>query len=204
LRMFTAVVPPDDVIEGLDEFLEPRRDATERPTGDLRRPPERLRWTRPESWHLTLGFMASVPERSLEDLLERLERAAHRRTPFELAIAGGGAFPNVGRAKLLYAAVEGADTALEELSRLATGARAAAGKAGAPADGSAFRPHLTLARMRHPVEATRWVRVLSTCRSRPFLVEELVLVQSHLGEGPRNRPRYETVATFPLGPEEGR
>jgi 2'-5' RNA ligase len=201
VRMFTAVVPPEDVLEGLEEFLEPRRDAAQRqpgaPTGRAEQP--RLRWTRPEGWHLTLGFMAAVPERSLDDLVERLGRAAHRRTPFELTLAGGGAFPNVGRAKLLYAAVEGEGRALEELGRLATGARAAAAKAGAPVDGSAFRPHLTLARMGRPVEATRWIRVLSAYRSRPFVVDEMVLVESHLGAGPGNRPRYDTVERFPLG-----
>jgi RNA 2',3'-cyclic 3'-phosphodiesterase len=188
--MFTAVVPPEDVIEELEEFLAPRRDASP------------FRWTRPDSWHLTLGFMASVPERSLDDLLERLERAGRRRTPFTLAVAGGGAFPNPARAKLLYAAVEGTEDALEELRRLSTGARAAATKAGAPVDGGAFRPHLTLARLGRPVEATRWLRVLSTFRSRDFEVTELVLTQSHLGEGPGNRPRYEVVGTFALGKDD--
>ena len=92
---------------------------------------------------------------------------------------------------------------LEELGRLSTGARAAASKSGAPADGATFRPHLTLARMRRPVEATRWLRVLSTYRSRAFEVTEFALVQSHLGQGPGNRPRYDVVQSFELG-KEGR
>lgn len=190
--MFAAVMPPDDVVEDLEEFLAPRREAAP------------FRWTQPEQWHLTLAFMADVPDRSLDDLLERLTRASRRRTPFTLSIGGGGAFPGPSRAKLLYAAVRAAPDAMEELRRLATGARAAAAKAGAPVDGATFRPHLTLARLNRPVEGTRWLRVLDTYHSRPFPVEELVLVESHLGEGPRNRPRYETVATFPLAAESGR
>ena len=185
--MFTAVLPPQDVLEELEEFLEPRREASP------------FRWTRPEAWHLTLAFMAAVPERSLEDLLARLERAGHRRTPFRLRLAGGGAFPNPARARVLYAGVEADPAALEELRRLATGARAAANKAGAPVDGAAFRPHLTLARVSRPIEATRWLRVLSTFRSPEFEVTELALVESHLGEGPGNRPRYDIVRTFGLG-----
>ncbi|WP_148574171.1 RNA 2',3'-cyclic phosphodiesterase [Nocardioides caldifontis] len=185
--MFVAVVPPEDVLEELEEFLAPRREA------------EALRWTRPESWHLTLAFMASVPDRAYDDLVERLTRAGRKRTPFTVSLGGGGAFPNVGRAKVLYAGVAGEPDALEELRRLAAGARAAAGKAGAPVDGSAFRPHVTLARMSRPIEATRWIRVLSAYLSRPFQVEEMVLVQSFLGEGPGGRPRYETVAEFALG-----
>lgn len=189
--MFTAVLPPDDVLEELEEFLAPRREAAP------------FRWTLPDQWHLTLGFMERVPERSLDDLHERLTRAGRRRTPFTLAVSGGGAFPGPARAKVLYAGVEAAPEALEELRRLSTGARAAAAKAGAPVDGATFRPHLTLARLNKPVEATRWLRVLETYRSRPFQVEELVLVASHLGEGPRKRPRYETVATFALGGDGG-
>ena len=187
MRMFAAVLPPQDVLDGLEEFTGPRAEASE------------FRWTRPEGWHLTLAFMADVPDRSLDDLLERLARAARRRSPFTIRLAGGGAFPNPFRAKILYAGVEGGPEDLEELRRLSTGSRAAAGKAGAPADGAKFRPHLTLARMRRPVEATRWLRVLSTYRSRDFTVTDLTLVESHLGQGPGNRPRYDVVATFPLG-----
>lgn len=193
MRMFAAVVPPEDVVEDLEEFLGPRREsdrlASERP----------LRWTMPFQWHLTLAFMAQVPERSLDDLVERLTRAGRRRTPFTLRIAGGGAFPGPARAKVLYAGVEADDAAAEELRRLSTGARAAAGKAGASAEGGPFKPHLTLARSGRPVEATRWIRVLETYRSREFEVDSFVLVESHLGEGPRKRPRHETVGRFALG-----
>jgi RNA 2',3'-cyclic 3'-phosphodiesterase len=185
--MFAAVVPPEDVLDDLEEFLAPRREAGP------------FRWTLREHWHLTLAFMADVPERSLDDLHERLVRAGRRRTPFELTVAGGGAFPSVGRAKVLYVGLDAEPDALEELRRLATGARAAAAKAGAAPDGATFKGHLTLARLGRPVEATRWVRVLSTYRSRPFTVEEFALVESHLGQGPNNRPRYDVVHTFPLG-----
>lgn len=191
MRMFTAVLPPPAVLDELEEFLGPRQE-----TGSAE-----LRWTAPEGWHLTLGFMADVPDRALDDLLERLRRAGRRRTPFTLRLAGGGAFPNPARAKVLYARVEAAERDLEELRRLSTGARAAANKGGAPADGATFRPHLTLARARRPVEATRWLRVLSTYRSGPFEVSDFALVESHLGQGPGKRPRYDVVETFRLGPD---
>lgn len=185
--MFTAVVPSDEVVAELEEFLDPRREAAP------------FRWTRSDSWHLTLSFMGNVPDRAVDDLVERLGRAGNRRTPFTLALQGGGTFPNPARAKLLYAAVTGDPAALTELDRLATGARAAGNRAGAAVDGSRFTAHLTLARMNRPVEATRWLRVLDAFRSRSFEVTEFALIASHLGEGPGNRPRYERVGTFPLG-----
>jgi len=186
MRMFVAVVPPESAVEDLEEFLGPRREAG---VG--------LRWTVQEQWHLTLAFMPEVAPRHLEDLVERLGRAASRRTPFSVCVAGGGAFPNPARAKVLYAGVEAEDA--EELRRLAVGARAAANKAGAEASGGRFRAHLTLARSGRTFEATRWLRVFDAYRGPEWLADRIVLIESHLGEGPRGRPRYEVVEEFALG-----
>ena len=97
---------------------------------------------------------------------------------------------------MLYAAVE---TESEELVRLAEGARNAVSTSGAEVDGQRFRPHLTLARINRPVEATRWVRLLDAYRGPPWQVEEIALFVSHLGEGPRRGARHEIVETFSLG-----
>lgn len=187
MRMFVALVPPAEALEDLGDFLLPRQEAE----------PE-FRWTVREQWHITLAFMASVEERHLDDLVERLGRAAARRNPFALQIAEGGAFPNPARARVLFAGVD-VGAPHEELRRLATGARAAANKSGAMTKGGKFHPHLTLARLNRPAEVTRWVRVLSTYRGPTWSGSEIALIESHLGQGPGRRPRYEVVASFPLG-----
>jgi RNA 2',3'-cyclic 3'-phosphodiesterase len=184
--MFVALLPPADALEHLEEFLAPRQEAE-----------PGFRWTAPEQWHLTLAFMAKVADRHLDDLLGRLTRAAARRTPFSVTLRGGGAFPNPARAKVLFTGVAAGDA--EELRRLATGARAAASKAGSDTEGGRFHPHVTLARIGRPVEATRWVRVLDSYAGPTWNAAEIALVESHLGEGPRKRPRYEVVESFPLG-----
>jgi 2'-5' RNA ligase len=184
--MFVAVRPPDAAVEDLDGFLEPRREA-----GDFR-------WVMPDQWHLTLAFLEDVPEHTLDELVARLARAAGKRRPVETAIAGGGAFPNVGRARVLWAGLDLGEDDREEVRRMATGCRAAAAKSGIAVEGQRFRAHLTLARTRHPVEATRWVQLLDGYRGPRWTAGELALVASYLGQGPRNRPRYETVQTFPL------
>ena len=185
--MFVAVLPPEEVLADLEAYVEPRRGLAP------------FRWTLPEQWHLTLAFVEHVPDRAYDDLVERLARAARKRRPVRLRVAGGGAFPNAARARVLYADVEATEVDREELRRLATGARAAATRAGAPPDGQRFRPHLTLARLGRPLEATDWVRLLDVYRGPEFTVEEVALVASYLGEGPRNRARHEVVATFTLG-----
>ncbi len=185
MRMFVALVPPEHALEDLAGFVEPRQEAG-----------APFRWTVPEQWHVTLAFLADVADRHVDDLTERLGRAAARRTPFEVTLAGGGAFPDPARAKVLFAGVH---TDGVELQRLATGARAAAAKAGTEVDGGRFHPHVTLARTGRPVQATRWLRVLDAYRGPTWIADEVALVASHLGEGPRRRPRYEVVETFHVG-----
>lgn len=181
-RMFVAVVPPEPVREHLADFLEARPGQ---------------RWTDPAQWHVTLAFMASVDAHRVDDLVERLATKAAKRRPFSVSLAGAGAFPDPIRARVLWL---GVDTAGDDtLAGLAQGARAAAAKVGAPPDGARFTAHLTLARLRPPVEATRWLRILDTYRSPDWRVESIELVGSHLGQGPAGRPRYETVAQLPLG-----
>ena len=65
-------------------------------------------------------------------------------------------------------------------------------------DGQRFHPHLTLGRLGHPDNVTSWVRLLDAYHGPEWLVDEVALVASHLGEGPRRRPRHEVVATYPL------
>ncbi len=187
-RMFVAVVPPEAVVAHLDEFLAPRREAAE------------FRWTLPEQYHATLAFLPAVPERKVEDLVERLGRAAARRTVFETRVAGGGAFPNAARSKVLWAGLDLTDGARTELDRAATGARAAAARAGIEVDGQRFRPHLTVAWIGRPTDTTNWVRLLDAYAGPSFTVDRIALVASFLGEGPRNRPRHEVLEELPLSP----
>jgi len=186
MRMFVAVVPPMEAVEDLDTFLAVRREAAA------------FRWTLPEQFHVTLAFLERVADRHLDELVERLTRAAKRRTPFRTRIVGGGAFPDAATARVLWAGLDLDESARTELDRAATGARAAASRAGIGVGGQRFRPHVTLARLGHPAEVSDWVRLLDTYAGPAWTVGELALVASYLGEGPRKRPRHELVDTFPM------
>lgn len=185
-RMFVALVPSPDAVEHLEEFLDVRRDAAA------------FRWSDPDQWHLTLAFAADVPDRSLDDLDERLARLATRRPAVELRVAGGGAFPHADRARVLYARLGVGDDVAAGLDLLAAGCRAAMSRAGARVDGQRFRPHLTLGRLGRPDNVTSWVRLLDAYAGPPWVAGEIALVASHLGEGPRGRPRHEVVGTYAL------
>lgn len=185
MRLFVAVVPPPEVVEHLAEFVEPRRE----------HPDEDLRWAAEENWHVTLAFLGEVPDRKADDLEERLERAAKRRPPMRLRVEGAGAFPNAAEARVLWTGVHGDRQAL---SRLATGTRAAANRAGIEVAGRRFTPHLTLARTRRPVEVTRWLRVFDGYSGPEWTADGIELIASRLGQGPNRGSAYDTVGEWPL------
>ncbi|MGW9496054.1 RNA 2',3'-cyclic phosphodiesterase [Streptomyces prasinus] len=187
MRLFAAVLPPEDVSQELAVVVE-----------ELRRLPgaEGLRWTGPEGRHFTLAFYGEVDDDLVPELTARLERAAARTGPLGLALCGGGRF---GHGRVLWT---GADGDLPALRLLADRAEAAGRKAGvAMGEHRRYKAHLTLARSGTAVDTQPYLRVLAEFRSRSWTVDELVLVRSHLpGAGaPGERPRYEVVARGPLG-----
>lgn len=183
VRVFVAVLPPPEVVEDLDSFLEPRRDV------------EGPRWGSPAQWHLTLAFAGGMPAHVLEPLVDAVESVAAERSPLSLRLAGGGCFPDPTRARVLWTGVEDGGS-LEPLSRAV---RSAAAVVGAAPEGGPFVPHLTLGRFPRPVDPTRWLRVLDTYRGPQWVADEVVVVHSHLPTERGHRPRHEVVARCALG-----
>ena len=183
MRLFVAVVPPIEVVEDLGEFVEPRRE----------HPDEDIRWAADEHWHITLAFLGEVPEWKTEELGERLERAAKRQKPFELQLTGAGAFPGVPDALVLYTGVRDDS---DSLRHLAMTTRAAANRAGVIVEGRKFTPHVTLARLRRPVDATKWVRIFDTYDGPVWTAGTLRLIESRLGQGPGHSAAYATVGEW--------
>ena|SRR6478735_7084609 len=185
MRLFVAVVPPDEVLDDLDAHLEPRRDAG-----------ADLRWTDRHQWHVTLAFLGDVPERRLDDLTEALSRSVAKRSPLVLRLSGAGAFPSPYAARVLWAGVE---QVRGDLAAVAHGIRSSASSVGASPDGARFHPHLTLGRFGRPTEATRWIRSLQGLEGPAWVAPGAALVESHLGQGRGRRPRHEVVADLPFG-----
>ncbi|WP_435771483.1 RNA 2',3'-cyclic phosphodiesterase [Nocardioides sp. SYSU DS0651] len=183
VRLFAAVVPPEDAVEHLDGFLEPRRSA-----GDFR-------WTRPEQFHVTLAFMADVAELRIEEYVDRLAASLDGLPTSEVRLGGAVTFPDPSRARVLAVSVR--ERGAAALERAAVRARNAAVTSGIEVDGQRFRPHLTIARTGgRPVEMTSWVRLLDGYEGPAWSFDGVQVIASHLGEGPRRSPRYETLATI--------
>ncbi|MEV7687174.1 RNA 2',3'-cyclic phosphodiesterase [Streptomyces bungoensis] len=186
MRLFAAVMPPEDVTDQLAAEVAALREL---PGADG------LRWTGRPGWHFTLAFYGEVGDELLPDLSDRLARAAHRTAPFELALSGGGQF---GRGQALWA---GAAGDVETMRRLADRAEAAARRAGVPmGQHRRYQAHLTVARSRAAVDVRPYVNLLGAFSSRRWTVAELTLVRSNLPRSgaPGEQPRYEAVARWAL------
>jgi 2'-5' RNA ligase len=181
--LFVAVVPPIEVVEDLNEFVEPRRE----------HPDDDIRWASDQHWHITLAFLGEVPDWKTDELGERLEAAAKRQKPFELQLTGAGAFPGVPNARVLYTGVRDESESLKHLSMTT---RAAASRAGVEVEGRKFTPHVTLARLRQPIDVTKWFRVFDTYDGPVWTAESVQLIESRLGEGPGHSAAYSTVGEW--------
>ena len=127
-------------------------------------------------------------------VVEGVAAAAARTAPMSLALTGGGCFPDVTRARVLFAGLSGG----EALGPLARSVRSACAVVGAAPEGGPFVPHVTLARLPRPVDASRWVRVLDSYRGPAWTVEDVTVVASHLPRERGHRPRHEVLARLPL------
>jgi 2'-5' RNA ligase len=185
MRLFVAVVPPRPVL------LELRAALSTLPHTD-----GNLRWTHPESWHITLAFLGEVPKESLAELTERLARAASRATPMELAVAGGGQYDS----HVLWAGIQGDRDRLGRLSETVT---AAARRCRVRVDERPFRPHVTLARVRGghggpPTDLRPYVDRMTAFRTPRWLVKEMELFESVPPNGAGRPPIYLSRGRWPL------
>lgn len=109
-------------------------------------------WTSPDDFHLTLRFIGDIAEPDADDLDAALEGVA--APPFQLEIAGVGAFDERGRPTSLWGGVR-ADPALTKLRERCV---SACRRSELRPDPRAWRPHVTLAYLRR--RAARYGRPL--------------------------------------------
>ncbi|MFD5430975.1 RNA 2',3'-cyclic phosphodiesterase [Kitasatospora sp. NPDC127067] len=191
MRLFVAVLPPVEALQGLLDAVAPLRELPGA---------ERLRWTGVDGWHLTLAFLGEVPAERLPELAAGLAAVAEVHPVHRLRIAGAGRFGD----RVLWAGVEGRTWALR---RLADAVTAATAEVTGATDDYAFHPHLTLARAGSSRGHRRAVRrvaaaeldglvaALADYRGPEWDATGLHLVRSDPGGG---SVHYESLRTWPL------
>lgn len=187
MRLFVAITPSAVALGELERVVAPLRAAR----------PE-LRWASAQSWHVTLAFLGEVNEKATPRLVVKLGNAAARHRALGLQTASGGAFPKASRARVLWTGLQGDMDALDAIAEsVAAAARHA--KIPLPDAGRIFRPHITLARCKEPVNVSDLVDSLKSHTGSPWTADRIHLIRSYLGP----QPHYEVLGSWPLKPPAG-
>jgi 2'-5' RNA ligase len=138
-----------------------------------------------ENLHLTLAFLGALDDGQVEAAGTAVRSAAAERRPWGLRWTAPGVFPSGSRPRVLWLGVDGGK-ALVAAHRALTDALTVAGL---PVEDRAFRPHLTLARIRRGAVGRERLREIVTHLETlpevgPSRVVSLVLYESRLGGGP--------------------
>lgn len=177
-RVFVALTLPPEIRSSLTvvQFLLPLSRRVE-----------------PETFHLTLAFLDTMPDDLLRDVHDALEGI--RSPAFALTLRGAGLFGG-DRPRAAWAGV----AACPALDRLQAKVEHAARRAGARPEARRFVPHVTLGRFPPPgpEDAMRLERAVAGqagFAAGPFDVVDFVLMESHLS--PKGA-RYDALARYPL------
>ena len=102
-----------------------------------------VRWVAGANIHLTLKFLGNVSPANLDVLQNVLQTETGRHVPFELRVAGLGAFPSTRRPRVIWVGVQ----APVELDQLQRGLEEGFTRLGYAPEERGFTPHLTLGRV---------------------------------------------------------
>jgi len=194
-RIFIAV--------SLDEAL---REEIIRLEDRLRQAGAPLRWIAAEKLHFTVRFLGEITPTQLAAVRLATREAAAATPPFQLTLAGVGAFPSLARPQVIWVGVrEGS----ERLAAISAHLDDALARHRFPREQRPFIAHLTITRLKHQGRWGEIVRALAGFKDVPVGAQEvraLDVKESHLH--PKGA-RYTTVEEVPLGralnlPEEHR
>lgn len=181
--LFVAVVPPVDVIEHLHDTVADVRHRLRAPD---------LRWTAPDRWHITIAYLGEPPEPVDETVADHLTSLTEDPAVRGVRLSGSGSFGG----SVLWTGVE-EGPARDQRAALARTIPALVRGSGAIPDRRAWRPHLTVARVRgrdRQGVLNSHSAALSGYQGLHWDVTDLRLIRSSGGP----RPVHEVVATFPL------
>jgi 2'-5' RNA ligase len=176
IRLFAALALPAEIAQALVRRQRGVETARWRPTGSL---------------HVTLRFFGDIREDVARDLDAELSGLGGG--PFDLELAGVGAF---GEGRDIHAIWAGV-TENPPLARLAKGCESAARRAGLKPESRHYRPHVTLAYLRHPdpAEVAAWIQANNLLKSPPIPIDRFGLYSSHPS---KEGSYYRLEAEYPL------
>ena len=188
MRLFVGVEISPQAVAGATALIEELRRRAERLA-----PHARITWIPTERLHITVRFIGNADDAKAEAIRAALEPAL-TVAPFDLVLAGSGAFPRTGAPRVLWAGVAVGGESLGGVEREVTERLQQVGVAPEPRD---YCPHLTLARIRDAagLASSRLCDGLADQMVGTTRVEAITLFESRLS--PKG-PAYVVLQRTPL------
>lgn len=169
-RVFCAFELPQNLRRSIDDHAQRVREAV---------PDATASWSRPENIHLTMKFFGNVDQAKVPGISAATARVVKEFSPIEIEVGKTGVFPRPSRPQVLWIGVEDASGGLSDFQQHLENEFS---REGFPKEDRAFRPHLTIARIRRPENADRLAQFhLGLQFSTVALgLDELILFRSEL------------------------
>ena len=181
MRLFTAIDLPQPVLTRVERLLSALRGEAQ------------LKWSPVDNLHITTKFIGEWPEARLGELTEALA-CLPQEGALEIGLKQMGWFPHERAPLVLYLAVE-RNPALTALAERTSECLA---RLGVPPETRSYAPHLTLARVKHPVPLGRLKERLAELQAAEvgrFPVSSYALYRSDRGS---NASVYRKLKEFRL------
>jgi len=169
-RVFCAFELPQVLRSRIEKHSQRVREAV---------PEAAASWSRPDNIHLTIKFFGNVDQAKVPSISYALARVAEASSTIKINVGGTGVFPRPSRPQVLWIGIDDTSGALAELQKRLEDECA---REGFPKEDRAFRPHLTIARIRNPNNANRLAEAHLHVEfpTTELVLNELVLFRSEL------------------------
>ena len=158
-----------------------------------------LRWVDPAGIHLTLAFPGELPDEQLAAAMQAADAASHQVTPFEIRLKEPGIFGSPRQPRVIWMGIEETSGSL---IRLHSALNRELEQRGFEVETRRFSPHLTLARVKQPLNASeqqilqRLLASRQSSNSPRQVMRQLSVMRSELL---RSGARYTCLGAYPLG-----
>jgi RNA 2',3'-cyclic 3'-phosphodiesterase len=169
-RLFCAFELPEGLRRSMAEHSRRVRDAV---------PDAAASWSRPENIHLTVKFFGNVDQAKARVISAAATRVVKEFSPISIEVGKTGVFPRPSRPQVLWIGVDDASGALAKFQQTLEDEFA---REGFSKEDRAFKPHLTIARIRRPQNANQLADAHLRMEFSPveIVLSELVLFRSEL------------------------
>jgi 2'-5' RNA ligase len=146
---------------------------------ELKKNQAQISWVKPSNIHLTIKFLGDVQASKIQSAIDALQKATESLGEFEIEVSGAGCFSSPRNPRVLWV---GLSRLPESLGHLHSNIESEFARIGFAREPKRFSPHLTIGRVRSPLNASKTAEDLIATGFEPqtFKAAEVILMRSEL------------------------